>query len=712
MNASRDISAAPKGAFVRIPWMSVLLAACSCVVFPAVAGSYPSRLIESHRRDGYTAELREIYPDDFLAVKTYVLVPDGAKPGSAPAVVCMADSRGSIQHLAGEPDPYGCTNVDLGRKAYYAAKAGYVAMALALPGCANGAPDDIDSDDSRRRYLSLLPDSGWTDEMLVKRELEKCVELLKSMKVVDSSRISVMGSGEGAVIVRAAAKLQGIAASGDIMPDCECRPPHPIAPPPHLATGKRMMSERDYEPERPDGRTERTFVWAMRRLRENCRPRMPDALKDEASFREYLDGRREALAKSYGWGDVSCEFKLLKEERRDGYTLKTYEFYPHELLAVKTLFLVPDGAKPGKTPAVICLPGSGASIWGLAGEKGDPYYTRYPIRNRQAWWYCKAGMIGVAMDNFADGNCAHDRVNHHRSKQMAAKLAERFTLDGKKLDRYGYTTWVFAHVVNFLKKDPLVDTRKIAVSGLSLGSVVIYPAISNPDIVACCYNDFAPYNGAKRQSVVRVSSDVCHANNARGAGNLTWIQCAPKHLLLNEGGAYRGVIEYVERAYALAGCPERLTVHYYDRYSYAPKRKWDATDLLDARDYDQEDFCRHNNCDPYDHSFHPESALPWMCRIFFGSDKLSPELERELLRAGAERETNPFKAFPPDARRGRKAVGRTFSDLLNDSDLVPERPDGRTEKTATWCKMMCDRQKGLKVKAQDKTNGKGERRCN
>ena len=651
--------------------------------------------LESHSRDGYDAELWELYPDDFLAVKTYVLVPRGAKPGRTSAVICMGDGRDSIQFLAGERDPYGCTNVDIGRKAYYAVKAGYVAVALALPGAANGAPDDIDSADSRRRYLSLLPDSGWTDEMLVKREVEMCVELLKSVKAVDASRISVMGSGEGAVIVKAAAKIPGIGVSADILPDCECRPPHPRLPPPHLATGRRMMSERDYEPERADGRTERTFVWAMRRLRENCRPRTPDCLKDAATFRKWLGERHESWAKRYGWGDVSCEFKLLKEERREGYTLKTYEFYPHELLAVKTLFLVPDGAKPGKTPAVLCLGGSGASIWGLAGEKGDPYFTRYPIRNRQAWWYCKAGMIGVAMDNFADGNCAHDRVNHFRSKETAAKYAEHFRVGGRKLDRPGYTTWAFAHVVNFLKKDPLVDRKKIAVSGLSLGSVVLYPAMSNPDIAACCYNDFAPYKGARRQSVTRVMSDTCYADG-RGDGTLTWMVCAPKHLLLNEGGAYKGCIEYVERAYALAGFPERLTVHYYDRYSYAPSRKLDAKDLLDARNYDNEEFYRHNNCDPYDHSFHPESALPWLCRIFYGSERLSPEIESELIRAKAERETDPFKAFPPDGRRGRKAVGRTFQDPLTDADLVPERPDGRTEKTATWCKMMADRQKAIR----------------
>lgn len=65
------------------------------------------RKISSVPRDGYTLETWEFYPDDPLAVKTLVLVPDGAKTGGTPAVICLAPERGSVEFLAGEADPYG-----------------------------------------------------------------------------------------------------------------------------------------------------------------------------------------------------------------------------------------------------------------------------------------------------------------------------------------------------------------------------------------------------------------------------------------------------------------------------------------------------------------------------------------------------------------------------------------------------------------------------
>ncbi len=67
---------------------------------------------------------------------------------------------------------------------------------------------------------------------------------------------------------------------------------------------------------------------------------------------------------------------------------------------------------------VFCLPGSGASLEGLVGGK-DPYFTRYPIRNRQAWWYAKAGMIAVALPGCANGAPDDLKSAHSRSRYLS-----------------------------------------------------------------------------------------------------------------------------------------------------------------------------------------------------------------------------------------------------------------------------------------------------
>lgn len=659
----------------------------------AWAGEAEPQRLWSQSRNGYTLEQWEFYPDEPLAVKTMVLIPSGAQPGKTPAVICMNVERGSVEHLAGERDPYGTPGVDEGRKAYYAAKAGYVAMALALPGYANGAPDDIESEDSRRRYLSLLPDSGWTDEKLVRREVECCVAILKRNPLVDTSRISVMGYKGGAVIRSAAKGLPGVGVTETILPEGECDPAYPAVREGRRASGVREMDEHDYIPERPDGRTERTFVWAMAKLRANCRPRVPPMLKDADTFRSWLKADQQRWRDRFLPSEGSCEFRLLAEDRRQGYVIRTYEFYPFDGLAVKTKILVPDTAVSGKTPAVVCLPGTAGSLLGLAGETPNPYWDGgYPIRCRQAWWYCRAGMIAVALENPANASNAKDDIMFWKSQAYFRSHIGQVVVGGKRLDEQIFVTKLVDFCIDFIVRDPLVDPRKIAVSGHSLGAGIVCAAITNPKVAACCYNDYVPYVPGARTSVTRTRSNFMYGRQ-RGEGGSWFFSLAPKPLLLNEGGAWKGNLEYVCRAYELLGVPERLTIHHYDRYSIAAERSWDRIDLLDARNYTMDDFRRHNNCDAHDHSFHAESALPWLSRLFFGKWKPSKDLSDELLRAKAERYTSCFQMFPPDARRGRKAVGPLDRELT-ESDLVPERADGRTEMSATWVKMQIDRQKG------------------
>jgi len=645
------------------------------------------KMLSEEPRDGYRLERWEFYPDDPLAVKAFVLVPDGAKQGLTPAVVCMAGERGSIELLAGEPDPYGTSGVDQGRRAYFAAKAGYVAIALARPGEANGAPDDIDSADSRRRYLHLLPDTGWTDERLVARELEMCVQFLTANPLVDKTKISVQDAGAGDLMTAVAKKTPGISVVGEILPKGKVAPPRPSITENKKASGVRMMSERDYEMERADGRTERTFAWAMAKLRGAYHGQLPDMLKDEETFKRWLALDRNYWEHKYD-NAAEAKFTLLKEEKRPGYTLREYEFELYEGYVVKTMILYPDDAKPGKTPVMVCVPGTAYSYQTVAGEP-NPYWCPYPTRERQAWWYCKVGMIGVALENVANANNVHDNVRYYKSQAWARSRLGKVKVGGKPLDEYSVITREITMCINYLKKNPLVDKEKIGVSGMSLGCVVIEAARCLPDVKALCYNDFVIHNAAQRLAVTRCRSNV-FPGCLRGDGGLSVFSIVPKYLLLNEAGAYKNHIETVEKAYELAGCRDRLTVHYYDRYAIPHYHLHDAQDLMTMRDYNEFDFLRHNNCDPYDHSFHAESALPWICKAFWGDEsRITDEVKAELTKAKAERYIDDKDQFPPDGSVGRKAIGPLDRELTDDM-LVPERPDGKTEKTCTWIKMMLD----------------------
>ena len=125
---------------------------------------------------GYTVETWEFYPDDILVVKTMFLIPDKATPFVTPVTVCMATNEASVEGLSGEDDPY---RVPCRPLALDAVRRGEIAVALALPGCANGAPDDLKSADSRSRYIAYLQGTDWTDAKLIELEKRMCQDFLR-----------------------------------------------------------------------------------------------------------------------------------------------------------------------------------------------------------------------------------------------------------------------------------------------------------------------------------------------------------------------------------------------------------------------------------------------------------------------------------------------------------------------------------------------------
>lgn len=396
---------------------------------------------------------------------------------------------------------------------------------------------------------------------------------------------------------------------------------------------REKFTASDYESKRSDGRHESSLAFLMHAIR-NIKPKLSfdnvHTYEEFTLWRQAVRDKLRELLKMTGNFDV--EFKLLSEEKRDFYRLYKYEFYPEDGLVIPIMVLIPEDviANNKQVPAVICSPGSGAGLGSLAGE-ADDCINRYPFRNKQAWWYCKAGMIGVAVENPATAWNSVDGVEYG---QVQSKFFQLLPLAGRTY--HGFITEQRLMIVEFLKKHPLVDNKKIAVSGLSLGcGGVLYAALMSDDIAAAVYNDFVCSDSQRVLSATETASGPNLAA-ARLPGALEWFDVqpdlqaalAPLPAIYPEGGPWVGHLEKIVRAYKLAGAEENLEIHYYDKYADPSKRIHDNEDLHKITGLTMLEHLEYANVDALQHSFHPEKDVPFLCRLFYGKDyECSDELK-------------------------------------------------------------------------------------
>ena len=134
---------------------------------------------------------------------------------------------------------------------------------------------------------------------------------------------------------------------------------------------REKFTASDFVSRRADGRFESSLGFLMHAIR-GIKPKLSfDAVRTRDEFFVWRRAVRDKLRELLKMTDrLTAEFKLLKEEKREGFLLQKYEFYPEDGLAVPILMLIPDAAvASGKpVPAVICNPGSGAGLGALAGE--------------------------------------------------------------------------------------------------------------------------------------------------------------------------------------------------------------------------------------------------------------------------------------------------------------------------------------------------------
>ena len=417
-------------------------------------------------------------------------------------------------------------------------------------------------------------------------------------------------------------------------------------PVPWVQKRARKYTTADFNTDRPDGRFEKTPAWIYDKLRRTTPKFSFDKVKspeEVAAWREGLRSKVRELLLLDEKEDLSkIEFRKIWEKPRKGYTLYRYEFYPEEKLAVPFYMLVPDIAKTRQVPAALCYPGSGSSLESLAYEP-DRIYTSYRLRNAQAWWYCQAGMIGIALENPATANNAIDNMQFCRSQNFYYGLMGMMY---GALSVRGEQAREALAVIDFLRRDGRTDMSRILTSGMSLGAgAAMYPAIASDKIAAVIYNDFE-FSGSQHTMAFTEGrgnlGGICTPMDM--AGTYQWFDLqpdvhaalAPRPLMFVEGGIERGGIEKVRRAYALAGAPENLCVTWYNKYRYPEVRRFGDVDLRKVNGLNPKDFLEYANVDSIQHSFHPDRVLPWVQRIFH-LDAFSDELKALMKKAAAEK---------------------------------------------------------------------------
>jgi len=306
--------------------------------------------------------------------------------------------------------------------------------------------------------------------------------------------------------------------------------------------------------------------------------------------------------------------KRVGVEQRAGYQLQRWEMYPEPFCVVPFLMLVPDGTSDqSPAPAVMCFPGYSGSKEGMAGE---PELNDRELNWSEEKWrdncialhFVRQGMIAVAVDNPARAE-AESALRDLSGVSLCMVWAGRNYL--------GISVFQKTQILQWLAQLSIVDSKRIATCGLSLGSdPADIVGLLNPDLVrAVIHNDFLC---DWRERTI--------AQNAYGStphhvvpGMYRWFDApdiqaalAPRPLLYTEGGRSPH-IRRVRAAYKMAGAPDNVTVYYYKKYETADSRLYDDQPIPEG--LTDEEYFLYANVDVANHRFHPEHAVPWLTEI-------------------------------------------------------------------------------------------------
>jgi hypothetical protein len=404
-----------------------------------------------------------------------------------------------------------------------------------------------------------------------------------------------------------------------------------------LATAVTGASAQNYNPAehariettRPDGRFVSSYAIAHNMLRQTAprcayRPGM-----NAAEFAAWQDSLRDAMRTimKFPAPDPSQPApQRVSSEPREGYTLEKWEFYPMAGAVGTFLVLVPDKpAAAGKTPAVLCIPGSGRTKESLAGEP-ELHHPDQPgstnPRTTMALDMVREGYIAVAVDNAAAGETADQELLAGSDYDYDYDVTSRILLE-LGWSWLGYTSWMNMQVLDWMKAQPAIDASRIVVSGFSLGTEpMMVLGVLDPSICAFVYNDFLCQT-QERALVMTLPDDKGRREFPNSIRHLIpdyWLcfnfpdvvaSLAPRPIIFTEGGLDRD-FRLVCDAYRTAGAEGLAECHHYPMYA-DPARRRDVDTIPEG--IDRATFFDYANVDPKSHYFKHEMILPWIRRV-------------------------------------------------------------------------------------------------
>lgn len=386
--------------------------------------------------------------------------------------------------------------------------------------------------------------------------------------------------------------------------------------------------------ERPDGRLLSSYA-IVHDMLKSTQPRyayQPGMSK--AQFEQWQENVRRAMS------DI-MNFPVIQEqpapicvstEEREGYTLEKWEFYPFPK-AVSTFLVLKPVNLTDAVPGILCIPGSGGTKEGLAGEPGICDKLTEDYKNPKltmALNMVKEGYVAVAVDNAAAGE-ASDLECFGRGWDYDYDVVSRFLLE-LGWSWLGYTSYLDMQVLNWMKEQTYIRKDRIVVSGFSLGTEpLMVLGTLDKDIYAFIYNDFLCQT-QERALVMTWPNDEKRRpfpNSIRHLIPRFWkyfnfpdivASLAPRPIIFTEGGLDRD-FRLVRGAYRDSGYPDNVEFHHYPKYA-DQKNRIDVEYLPEG--IDAKTYFELVNVDPPCHYFKSELVIPWLHKIFMDGMTRSP----------------------------------------------------------------------------------------